>query len=219
MTKILLTAFEPFGRWRQNSSALCASALKGRRGLPVNLVTKIYPVDFARAQKSVNRDLLQEFDFAIHMGQHEMSSGIRLERTARNIRPAGDDWVKPLVRNGPPKLRTGLPLQRWNRLLKKEGIPSIVSFDAGNYLCNAVFYWSLYYSKQNSLSTQSLFIHLPLAKPQVLRSFEHLPSLETEVCANAIEIIIGALVRQEKAPAATRIASPHMWPAKSAKSA
>jgi len=42
---------------------------------------------------------------------------------------------------------------------------------------------------------QSVFVHVPLAREQVLDSFEHLPSLDTEVCASALELIIGELIR------------------------
>jgi pyroglutamyl-peptidase len=80
-------------------------------------------------------------------------------------------------------------------MLREEAIPSVVSENAGCFVCNAVFYWSLYFADQNSSPTQSAFIHIPLATGQVLNSLEHLPSLDTEVCANALETIMRDLAR------------------------
>jgi len=77
-------------------------------------------------------------------------------------------------------------------------IPVTVSNDPGCYLCNAVYYWSLHYSARNSFQTRSVFIHLPLARTQVLACVEYLPSLPTEVCANAVEIIIRELSLQSE---------------------
>jgi pyroglutamyl-peptidase len=152
-------------------------------------------VDFSRAQKMVEEDLRQGFDLALHLGQDEMSSCVRLERVARNSGPSLDDRTKlTLVSDGPSELKTGLPLKKWNRALKDRGVPAVVSRDAGCFVCNAVFYWSLYYSQKYSLGTQSVFIHLPLAEIQVLGSPERLPTLDTETSADAVEIIIGKWV-------------------------
>jgi|ERR1700692_312710 len=191
MARVLLTAFEPFGGWVQNSSGLCLAALAKRRDLPIVPTTRIYPVDFAGGRIAVERDLQQGYDFVLHLGQHEMSSDVRLERLARNLGSAREGQGEAtLALNGPSEIRTTLPLQRWNRLLRKKGVPSLVSSDAGCFVCNAVFYWSLYYIQRFGLATQSAFIHLPLADTQALDRLEHLPSLETEVCADAVEIII-----------------------------
>ena len=70
----------------------------------------------------------------------------------------------------------------------------MVSHNAGYFVCNAVFYWSLYYTEKNFLTTQSAFIHLPLAKTQLRGSFDGSYSLEPEVCAEAIEVIVRDLV-------------------------
>jgi pyroglutamyl-peptidase len=192
--RILLTAFEPFGNWDDNSSSLCVASLMKRGNLPVTPATSIYPVDFARAKELVEQDMQQGYDFALHLGQGENSSDIRLERIARNVGSNSEGNGQPaLARNGPLELRTHLPLQRWNRLLRDKGIPTSLSHDAGCFVCNAVFYWSLYYSQRNFLTTQSAFIHLPLARTQLVGSSNGLRSLETEVCADAVEIIIREL--------------------------
>ncbi len=189
--RVLLTAFEPFGGWVQNSSGLCLAALAKRRDLPVVPTTRIYPVDFVRGRIAVERDLQEGYDFVLHLGQHEMSSDVRLERIARNLGwPREGEGEATLAPDGPAEIRTTLPLQRWNRLLREKGVPSSVSGDCGCFVCNAVFYWSLYYIRRRGLATQSAFIHLPLADTQVLNRPEQPPSLETEVCADAVEIVI-----------------------------
>jgi pyroglutamyl-peptidase len=195
MKRILVTGFEPFSHWKENSSALCVSALN-RRDHPAEITTRIYPVDFDRARFSVERDQLEGFDFALHLGQHEMSSSIRLERVAHNLKAENGGDAKPLLQDGKAELHTTLPLRRWHRILREEGIPVTVSNDPGCYLCNAVYYWSLYYSAQGSFPTRSVFIHLPLARTQVMACIEYLPSLSTEICADAVEKIIRELSLQ-----------------------
>ena len=198
MKRILLTWFEPFGRWSENSSALCVSAVERRRHIPVTIDTVIYPVHFVRAKERLERDLQGGFDFAVHLGQHEGSSCVRLERVAHNTRPTVDGGERPLLKNGPPEFRTSLPLGKWSRFLRKNGIPSVVSHDAGCYVCNAVFYWSLYLTGRQALPTRSLFIHIPLASNQIRQSPDRLPSLETEICADAVEIILKELAERGK---------------------
>jgi pyroglutamyl-peptidase len=195
MKRILLTGFEPFDQRTENSSALCVSAVS-RRNLPVDLVPRIYPVDFDRARLFLERDLLEGFDFAVHLGQNELSSSIRLERAAYNTRADIGGDTKPLLRAGTAQVRTELPLRRWVRMLRAEKIPVTVSNDPGCYVCNAVYYWSLSYAAREPRLTQSVFIHIPLAPTQIVESIERLPSLPTEVCANAVEIIIRDLSLQ-----------------------
>ena len=47
------------------------------------------------------------------------------------------------------------------RTLKSADIPYCVSNNAGNYLCNHVYYSGLDYIKQHKLHTKILFIHVP----------------------------------------------------------
>ena len=46
--------------------------------------------------------------------------------------------------------------------LKQNNIPVSLSLSAGLYVCNTVFYQTLFYLSENQLSIPAGFIHLPL---------------------------------------------------------
>ena len=77
MLSVLITAFEPYDRWPENSSWLALVELT--RDLPTNLkvVTRRYPVDFEAARSRLLDDLAANYDFALHLGQAPGISPLR----------------------------------------------------------------------------------------------------------------------------------------------
>ena len=49
------------------------------------------------------------------------------------------------------------------KLFKENNINFLVSKNAGNYLCNNIYYEGLKYIKENDLKTKMIFIHVPSA--------------------------------------------------------
>jgi pyroglutamyl-peptidase len=199
MLRVLMTAFEPFDRWTENSSWLALMELT--RSLPESpkIVTRRYPVDFAKAKERLSEDLTGDYDFALHLGQSSLIGRIELEAIGLNVK--GDPSqspgeFSPLVAGGPAAYRTSLPLARWAAMLREEGVPAQVSYHAGTYLCNAVYYLSQHLAAEQRLKTRSAFIHLPLAPQQILGERQDWPSLPSEVCARGIRVILGGLARE-----------------------
>ena len=202
MTRVLITAFEPFDRWSENSSWLALVELT--RSLPESpkVVTRRYPVDFAKVKERLSEDLAAEYDFVLHLGQSSQIGRIELEAIGLNVGgepPQSPDEFQTLVAGGPAAYRTTLPLARWGAMLREDGIPAQVSYHAGTYLCNAVLYLSQHIAAEKRLKTRSTFIHLPLAPQQVLGERQDWPSLPSEMCARGIRIILDDLGRQERA--------------------
>lgn len=198
MLRVLITAFEPFDRWSENSSWL--ALLELTRSLPESpkIVTRRYPVDFAKAKERLSEDLAADFDFALHLGQSSKIGRIELEAIGLNVggEPGqSSDEFQTLVPSGPAAYRTSLPLARWAALLREDGIPAQVSYHAGTYLCNAVLYLSQHIATTRRLKTRSTFIHLPLAPSQVLGERQDWPTLPSEMCARGIRHILSDLVR------------------------
>jgi pyroglutamyl-peptidase len=199
MLRVLITAFEPFDRWSENSSWL--ALLELTRELPDSpkVVTRRYPVDFVKAKERLSEDLAANYDFALHLGQSSQIGRIELEAIGLNV--GGEpgqppDEFQSLVTGGPAAYRTPLPLDRWAALLREDGIPAQVSYHAGTYLCNALLYLSQHIAAQKRLKTRSTFIHLPLAPSQVLGERQDWPSLPSEMGARGIRLILSDLVRQ-----------------------
>lgn len=182
MTKILLTAFEPYDRWSENSSWLTLIELTKWLDTPSTVVTRRYPVDLQGASDRLQKDLREGFDYAIHLGQSPGSPLIKLESTGLNLRTDH----QPLVPGGPAAYRSPLELLRLHDRLVGEGIPAQVSNHARVYLCNAVLYLSQYFSERMGIPTRSMFIHLPLAPHQVARSGEGLASCDIGMMARAV---------------------------------
>lgn len=201
MTRVLITAFEPFDRWSENSSWLALVELT--RSLPESpkVVTRRYPVDFAKVKERLREDLAAEYDFVLHLGQSSQIGRIELEAIGLNV--GGEpkqlpDEFQTLVPGGPAAYRTTLPLARWTAMIREDGIPAQVSYYAGTYLCNAVLYLSQHIAAEKRLKTRSTFIHLPLAPQQVLKERNDSPSLPSEMCARGIRIILDDLGREER---------------------
>lgn len=202
MVRVLITAFEPFDRWTENSSWL--TLLELTRSLPESpkIVTRRYPVDFAKAKERLSEDLAADYDFALHLGQSSKISRMELESIGLNVggEPGQSaDEFQTLVSGGPAAYRTSLPLARWAALLREDGIPAQVSYHAGTYLCNALHYLSQHIAAEKKLKTRSTFIHLPLATSQVIGERQDWPNLPSELCARGIRLILNDLVGQRAA--------------------
>ena len=192
MTRILLTAFEPYDIWSDNSSWMALQELT--RDLPQigTITTRKFPVDFAQVRERLPGDLAADFRYAIFLGQAPGQSAIQLESTALNLRPTNDhpDEFTPLEPNGPAAYTTTLPLAAWANSLRQRGLPVQVSHHAGTYLCNALYYWGQWLSEQRRTACECLFIHLPVAPHQVADSALPLPSLSTIVASQAIRSVL-----------------------------
>jgi pyroglutamyl-peptidase len=189
MTRILLTAFEPYDQWRENSSWLALVELTRWFESRSQVVTRRYPVHLQAASDRLRKDLLDGYDLAIHLGQSPGSALLKLESTGLNRRTDG----APLIDGAPAAYITPLPLMQIRDSLLSRRIPAEVSNHAGTYLCNAVLYLSQHFSSQLSLPTRSLFIHLPLAPEQVADTATTLPSAGTALMATAIGHVIQVL--------------------------
>lgn len=189
MANILITAFEPYDRWSENSSWMALVELT--RSLPTRpkIVTRRYPVDFGKVRSQLARDLAANYDYALHLGQAPGISRIHLEAIGLNIGGHSHqvpDEYQPLVAEGPVAYRSSLPLARWAALLRSDGIPSAVSYHAGTYLCNATLYLSHYYAQQQELKTAATFVHIPLSPEQVVGGKQDFPSMSSQVVAQGL---------------------------------
>src|SRR4051812_23956974 len=160
MPRVLVTAFEPYDRWKANASWLALVQLTQDLPDEPQLTTRLYPVDFSEMKARLQADLSARYDYVLHLGQAPGSSRIQLEAIGLNIGGSSSqspDQYRPLVDDGPVAYRTILPLADWAVKLRRAGIPAQVSYHAGSYLCNATLYWSHYLAAQLAVNTPSAF--------------------------------------------------------------
>jgi pyroglutamyl-peptidase len=199
MPHIFITAFEPYDEWDENASWL--ALVNFTKTLPANakITTRRYPVDFAVVYDRLSRDLEEDFDYAIHLGQSPGSASIHLEAIALNIGGslnARAETFQPLVEDGPVAYRSDLPLVEWSEQLRAREIPATVSYHAGTYLCNATLYLSHYLAQRQRRRTKSAFIHVPLDTSQTAKADKEVPALPASVTAAGLAIVVDDLIKR-----------------------
>lgn len=185
MTRILLTAFEPYDRWKENSSWLALVDFTSWYEGELDITTRRYPVDLSKLKEMLESDLREDFDYAIHLGQAPGSPLIKLEAVGLNLRTNGEI----LVSGGLMAYRTNVDLDGCLQRLISAGIPTQISHHAGTYLCNAALYLSQYFAELLGRRTQSVFVHLPLAPRQVAGQESPFASMSTPMQSAAIAVI------------------------------
>lgn len=106
-------------------------------------------------------------DIAIHFGVSRRARGFAIEQVARNRvcieKPDNAGFVPrdAFVREGADDLQTGLPTSALLAALEREGLPAEPSDDAGDYLCNFLFFLSRGMHAPPFAPKVSGFVHVP----------------------------------------------------------
>jgi pyroglutamyl-peptidase len=165
--RVLVTGFGPFPSVPYNASASVVLALEDSPATPgVDVATAIIPVVWATARLAARSAVARFRPHAVlHLGVSKRSSGFEIETRAFNMSGRKEDQAgmvrraNALVRAGKPVLNATLPPLHLVRALRKDGLPAALSEDPGRYLCNAVFYWSLYECESDGRLVS--FVHMP----------------------------------------------------------
>ncbi len=199
--RILLTAFEPYDDWQENSSWMALVRMLRQRPTGIDLVTRRYPVDLQKLQECLDRDLDADFDAVLHTGQAPGSPQVKLESIALNIAGVADhpnEELPPLVEGAPLAFRCSLPLSACAQALQVANVPGKISYHAGTYLCNATMYLSHLWYFRSGLECPVGFVHLPLASEQVAASSSAWASLPTDTLATALQVLLETLSRYDR---------------------
>lgn len=200
MASILITAFEPYEQWEENSSWLALVDFTRNLRPGQQITTRLYPVNFAEVRQRLQKDLAADYDYVLHLGQAPGLATIRLEAIGVNVGGRSDEppeRYRKLVDDGPVAYHSTLPLADWVGQLRKAGVPASLSFHAGTLLCNATLYMTHYFVQKMGLQTQATFLHLPLVTRQVTERNNELASLPVASSAAALHLIVGAIARLE----------------------
>ncbi len=194
MPRVLLTAFEPYDRWKANASWLALVQLTQNLPDEPQITTRLYPVDFAEMKARLAADLSANFDYALHVGQAPGSSRIQLEAIGLNIGGSSSqspDQYRPLVGRWP----RGVPLRhcRWpigplscgGRRAGTGLVPCRHLFVQRHALLVALFV------ERMALATQTAFIHVPLDVSQVVNEPHGTASLPVSISSQAVRLISG----------------------------
>lgn len=76
--------------------------------------------------------------------------------------PIDKETIKIETRgNGIDYFETDYDYNNLKKLFEKNGFNVVISKDAGNYLCNNIYYNGLKYIRENNLKCKMVFVHIP----------------------------------------------------------
>lgn len=171
--RFLLTGFAPFGTSAINPSYEAVRLLPDTLGSH-EIFRACLPVVYGECA-DVLRDEIDKYrpDCVLCIGQAAGRDVISLENTAVNVRASGSPdnagilyEGTTIVPGGPESLSPNLPMKEILHALKEGGAPAKISYSAGTYVCNDLFY--------------SLMYHIAKEKPRMLGGFIHIPANEAQ---------------------------------------
>lgn len=162
MHRILVSGFRPFLGRAENPSQLILDEITKEYGA---MITCLLPVEFENAYKTLNEAVgVFKPEIVLMMGMAEKRPKIALEKVALNwnetthqdeacFKPESGkiDQVSELA------LMTEYPVDELNQFLKLRSHEIDISFSAGTFVCNNLYYKIL----RNHKGIKALFIHVP----------------------------------------------------------
>lgn len=167
--KILVTAFEPFGGSRRNSSLETMQSLPNLTPAGHEIAKRQIPVVYDRCGDALETAIRETSpDAVVCLGQAEGRGSVTPEYIAVNVKHntspdnGGNVYLcQPIETDAPDGIITTLPVQAMVEKMKEQAIPAAVSFTAGTYVCNNLMYRALRICKPMGIPAG--FIHLPLS--------------------------------------------------------
>ncbi|EOB4245739.1 pyroglutamyl-peptidase I [Vibrio metschnikovii] len=196
MFKVLLTGFEPFGEDSLNPSQALLNAKEQLHVTGVEVIGCVLPVvRYQAAEVAINAIKTHQPDLVLMFGQASGRAAITPERVAINLddyRIADNAGHQPIdeaiIADGPAAYFTTLPVKAMVEDLQQAGISAEVSYSAGTFVCNHLFYAVQHYLAQHDIP--SGFIHIPALPEQVPATNPSLPSLGLEPLIAAVRVMI-----------------------------
>jgi len=174
--RVYLTGYGPFMDVTDNpSQALVNAIIKEKSEIEKDIGISIVYNDILNVNTThvdetipkcydiINDSITKEnnvIHFITHFGVNSKETNIRLEKISKNCIKDSKDPERPIVTSQCTNLYCKLDLESMKDNLEKLGHNVVVSVDAGNYLCNYVYFKSnLNYDINDRVIP--IFIHIP----------------------------------------------------------
>ncbi|MGV9299430.1 pyroglutamyl-peptidase I [Amycolatopsis sp. NPDC003676] len=163
---VLLTGFAPFDGAASNPSWQAASLAATRR---TDTVAVELPCEFDASLPALRAAILAHRpELVVCAGLAGGRKHVTVERVAINLIDAripdnaGAQPVDvPVVAGGPSAYFTTLPVKAAVAAIESAGLPAAVSYTAGTYVCNQVFYGLLHLIATEFPALRGGFVHVP----------------------------------------------------------
>ena len=178
MPIIYVTGFAPFQNYSVNPSEVMVNILHNTSIANHRIVGRVLPVDFIEAPRIIQDDIKSlSPTLIVHLGLEADCRAITLELLSVNImfEKTADNPLQTLhiiQKNGPFFIQTELQIQEMYEELTQKNIPVSLSVSAGLYVCNTVFYQTLFFLSENQFNIPAGFIHLPLLSDEYQKGME-----------------------------------------------
>ncbi|ENM5789410.1 pyroglutamyl-peptidase I [Vibrio mimicus] len=201
---IIVTGFEPFGGESVNPSWQLAKQLDGWQPNEECTVKAIeLPCVFDESIDRLNHALAQyQPCLVLALGQAGGRSAFSLEKVAINYndaRIADNAGQQPIdtatISDGPTAYFSTLPLKAIVHALHQQHIPAEISYSAGTYVCNHLFY-GLMHALKDQPKVRAGFIHIPLSPQQACQ--HKAPSMSIEMGVEAVKTTIDIALTQHE---------------------
>jgi len=168
-TKIIITCFEPFGGADFNASAAVTAEIPEiLAGIPTEKMT--LPVEFGRAADiAVKKARGECASLLVCFGEAGGRKNVTPELMAINLQYASipdnagnSPCDEAIVPGGAAAYFTSFPARRLALSIKEAGVPCMLSYSAGAYVCNDLYYRLL--REFEGSDTRVIFIHVPRAE-------------------------------------------------------
>lgn len=194
--RILLTGFEPYWDYPENSSWAVAEKVTACGISGVDIVAEQMPVSFERVATAL-RNAVEKHrpDLIIMLGQSGGSDRVKLERVALNMmdsKLADKDGVipneEPINPNTPTALFTNMPIKSLRTAIEEQGVAVKISNSCGLYVCNRLYYEALLLCQEQP-QIRAIFVHLPFYEGQPSAKLGK-PTMPLDDMTRAIQTII-----------------------------
>lgn len=198
--RIVVTGFDPFGGETVNPAYEAVKLLPDLVG-DKELIKIEIPTAYRGGVKALE-EAIERYrpDAVLSIGQAGGAACIRVERIAVNLAEAripDNEGYQPvdkfLREDGENAYFSTLPVKEMQQAIVQAGYPSVLSYSAGTYVCNAVMYNALYLAQKNRPSMKAGFIHVPYTPQQVIGKSADTPSMPVTAIAECLQAAIEAI--------------------------
>lgn len=198
--KLLITGFDAFGQDKINPSYQAILKLPDQIN-QIEIIKRQLPTKYKMSQKLLIKAIEEvKPDFVIAVGQAEGRKEISLEKVALNLMTAkipDNAGFKPFDQvielDGETAYFTSLPLENIYQNLRAKNIEVKISYSAGTFVCNKVFYDLMYLINNKKYNFKAGFIHIPLLPSQLKLRSKPGYAMNLSDTVLALEIIISSL--------------------------
>jgi len=201
---VALTGFEPFAGFKVNPSWEAVKSFEDKTIASFKLKAFQIPLVYKEIKPAITKIIdTYKPDVVISLGQSYRAL-ISLEKVAINFADLTESTTlyncgtRPkdeiLELDAPAAYFTTLPIRDILTQLRKNDIPSEISYNAGNFGCNQLFFHMMHKIHEDRLGTLAGFIHVPSLPSQAVQLQKagkgQIPSMDLDTIVKAVEIAI-----------------------------